>query len=123
MASTFFGLNIGASALNSFQAAINTTANNVSNVQTKGYSRQNANLAATDAMRVVAKYGSVGTGVEVTSIKQERDLYYDSKYWANNSNVGYYEKKLYYMDQLETVFADDDITEGFSTIFNKMLTP
>ena len=120
MASTFFGLNIGASALNSFQAAINTTANNVSNVQTKGYSRQNANLAATDAMRVVAKYGSVGTGVEVTSIKQERDLYYDSKYWANNSNVGYYEKKLYYMDQLETVFADDDITEGFSTIFNKM---
>ena len=47
MPSTFFGLNIGASGLRSFQVAVNTTANNIANVQTKGYTRQQATLAAT----------------------------------------------------------------------------
>ena len=37
MPSQFFGLNIGASALSAFQASVNTTVNNISNVQTKGY--------------------------------------------------------------------------------------
>ena len=53
MPSTFFGLNIGVSGLHSFHAAINTTANNLSNVQTTGYSRQTANMSATNAIRVV----------------------------------------------------------------------
>mgnify|MGYP002228049888 CR=1 FL=1 len=34
MASTFFGLHIGSSALSSFQVATNTTANNIANVKT-----------------------------------------------------------------------------------------
>ena len=46
MPSTFFGLNIAASAINAFQVAVNTTANNISNVQTKGYSKQVANREA-----------------------------------------------------------------------------
>ena len=79
MASTFFGLNIGVSALNSFQVATNTTANNIANVKTTGFTRQSATLTAKDALNVTARYGSVGTGVTVTSIKQQRDLYYDTK--------------------------------------------
>lgn len=81
MASTFFGLHIGSSALSSFQVATNTTANNIANVKTTGYTRQAATLQAKDAINVTARYGSVGTGVTVTSIKQQRDLYYDNKYW------------------------------------------
>lgn len=81
MASTFFGLHIGSSALSSFQVATNTTANNIANVKTTGYTRQEATLQAKDAINVTARYGSVGTGVTVTSIKQQRDLYYDNKYW------------------------------------------
>ena len=83
MPSQFFGLNIGASALSAFQTSVNTAANNVANVQTKGYTRQTANLSATDPIRVYTRYGSVGTGVEVTSVTQERNLYYDEKYWQN----------------------------------------
>ena len=85
MPSQFFGLNIGASALSAFQTSVNTAANNVANVQTKGYTRQTANLSATDPIRVYTRYGSVGTGVEVTSVTQERNLYYDEKYWQSNS--------------------------------------
>jgi flagellar hook-associated protein 1 FlgK len=121
MPSQFFGLEIGASALSSFQTAINTTANNVANVQTTGYTRQTANLAATPAIRVYQRYGTCGTGVEVTSITQERNLYYDEKYWTNNSSKGYFEQKLYSIDQIQTIFKDDENSQkGFTTIFTNM---
>lgn len=122
MSSTFFGLNIGKNALNAFQVGINTTANNISNVKTKGYSRQYANMRASDPLRVTARYGSTGTGVEVTAIKQERNLYYDTKYRENESNRGYFDQKLYYLDQIQTVFADDSVQTGFSSIFTKMFS-
>lgn len=120
MPSTFFGLNIGASGLAAFQTALNTTANNIANVQTEGYSRQVTTLDASSPLRVYAKYGSAGTGVEATEVKQQRDIYYDTKYWENSSSLGYFETKLYYLNQVEGVFADDVSQEGFSTIFSKM---
>lgn len=120
MASTFFGLTIASSGLSTFQTAINTTANNISNVDTEGYSRQEAIKTAAEAIRVNAKYGSTGTGVEVSAISQMRDLYYDLKYWGNNSRLGEFQTKSYYLNQIETYFQDDDKVTGFSKIFSGM---
>lgn len=121
MASQFFGLNIGRSGLMAFQAAINTTANNVSNVQTEGYSRQTTVLEAGDPLRIYAKYGSMGSGVAATAVIQERSLYYDVKYRQNNSNNGYFQQKLYYLDQIQTILRDDESSQkGYSTIFSEM---
>ena len=97
MPSQFFGLTIASSGLSAYQAALNTTANNISNVKTKGYSRQEANLSSSAALRVYAKYGSAGTGVQVDSIKQLRNEYYDTKYWENQSSLGLYQTKLKYI--------------------------
>lgn len=120
MPSQFFGLNIAGSGLRAFQASLNTTANNISNVQTVGYTRQTTNLEATDPLRVYARYGSTGTGVDVISITQERNLYYDTKYWQNCSSVGFFSQKLHYLNQVEDVFKNDDTQIGFKTIFEKM---
>lgn len=120
MPSTFFGLTIATSGLNAYQVALNTTANNISNVKTQGYSRQQANRVAGDALRVYAKYGSAGTGVTTTSIKQIRNMYYDTKYWYNQSAVGLYETRLDYLQQIENHFIDDDTAKGFSSILNKL---
>lgn len=119
MPSQFFGLTIAGSGINAYQTAINTTANNISNVQTEGYSRQVANSVANDPMRVYARYGSAGTGVTTLSIKQVRNAYYDQKYWENQSSLGYYEDKLYYMTQIEDYFTDDDLTTGFVSLLNQ----
>lgn len=119
MPSTFFGLNIASSALFAFQASSNTTANNIANVQTAGYSKQVANLRSSDALRVGAAYGTMGAGVTTTSITQKRDAYYDTKYWRNQASTGLYEKRLYYMEQIESIY-DDDATSGFATILSKM---
>ena len=120
MPSQFFGLNIAGSGLSAYQAAINTTANNVSNVQKEGYSRQETKLEASAALRVYATYGSTGTGIVATEIKQQRDLYYDTKYWENNSKLGYFEQKIYYLNQVEGYFDDNGVDMGFSTIFSAM---
>lgn len=120
MPSTFFGLTVATSGLNAYQVALNTTANNISNVQTKGYSRQQANRVASDALRVYQKYGTAGTGVTTTSIKQVRNQYYDTKYWYNQSSVGLYQTRLDYLQQIENYFIDDDTAKGFSTILNSM---
>ena len=120
MASTFFGLTIGESGLSTYQAAINTTANNIANVQTKGYSRQQVTIAAAESMRTYMKYGTLGTGVSANSIEQLRDQYYDMKYWQTNAKENNYETKEYYLDQIQIYFKDDETVDGFSSIFSKM---
>ena len=89
MPSTFFGLNIASSGLSAYQVALNTTANNIANVQTTGYSRQQSNRVASDALLVHQQYGAVGTGVTTVSVKQIRNQYYDTKYWYNQSCLLY----------------------------------
>lgn len=120
MASTFFGLTIAGSGLFAFQASTNTIANNIANVQTAGYSKQVANLQSAEGLRAYASYGTMGAGVNATSITQVRDSYYDVKYWRNQASTGLYDRRLYYMEQLESIYRDDDANTGFSTIFSKM---
>ncbi|MCR4990948.1 MAG: flagellar hook-associated protein FlgK [Lachnospiraceae bacterium] len=119
MPSQFFGLNIAGSGLRNANAALNTTANNAANTQTKGYSRQQVESTAADALRTYTTYGCAGAGVETLAIERIRDNFFDVKYWNNNANVGQFEAKAYYMRTLEDYFDDDGAT-GFVTVFNKM---
>ncbi|MCR5665534.1 MAG: flagellar hook-associated protein FlgK [Eubacterium sp.] len=120
MPSTFLGLSTAHSGLSTYQIATNTVANNISNVQTEGYSKQVTNRVASAALRVNAKYGTLGTGVETESITQVRDVYYDNKYWTNNASVGLYDTLYEYAVQIEDYLADDESTTGFSTILSTM---
>ena len=93
MPSQFFGLNIAASGLRAANAALNTTANNIANASTDGYSRQKVKQAASDPIRVFATYGCAGAGVDTISIERVRDSFYDVKYRNNESLLGNYEQK------------------------------
>ncbi|WP_281532661.1 flagellar hook-associated protein FlgK [Anaerocolumna aminovalerica] len=117
MPSTFFGLNIGKSGLYTYQAALNTTYHNISNIETKGYCRQIINQQAGVPLRVNNTYGMVGSGVDVISITQERNAYYDLKYWKNNTMYGEYAAKEHYMTEIENYFNEVAL-KGFTTSFN-----
>lgn len=119
MPSQFFGLYIAGSGLRASNAALNTTANNISNAQTSGYSRQVVEQQANNALRTFTTYGCAGAGVDTIAIERVRDHFYDVKYWDNCSNYGEFTAKQYYMRTLEDYF-DDDGTSGFKTVFNKM---
>ena len=119
MTSTFFGLNIAASGLRAANAALNTTANNISNVNTDGYSRQKVKQEASDAIRVFAKYGCAGAGVDTIAIERIRDSFYDVKFRNNEQLLGNVSQKNYYNKLIEQ-YLDDDGTTGFSSLFTKM---
>ena len=102
MPSQFFGLNIAYTGLLASNAAMNTTSNNIANVQTEGYSRQQVTQQAANALRVFQTYGCAGAGVETLAIERVRDEFYDGRYWDNNALLGEYDMKQYYMQQLET---------------------
>ena len=119
MASQFFGLNTAYTGLTAANAALNTTANNISNIETKGYSRQQVTQQAADAIRTFTTYGCAGAGVETLAMERRRDDLYEVKYWNKNSSVGEYDTKYYYMKQIEDYFRDDNTIVGFNTIFDK----
>ena len=121
MPSQFFGLNIAYTGLTASNAALNTTANNIANAETAGYSRQHVVQEAADALRTFTTYGCAGARVDVIAIERIRDEFYDNKYWDSNTNVGEYNMKQYYMTQVEDYFMDTETSEGFTTIFNKMM--
>lgn len=118
MPSQFFGLYIAGSGLRAANAALNTTANNISNAQTDGYSRQQVVQQANDALRTFTTYGCAGAGVDTIAIERVRDHFYDVKYWNNNCKYGEYSVKQYYMRTIEDYF-NDTTTSGFKSIFDK----
>ncbi len=121
MPSQFFGLNIAYKGLLAGNAALNTTSNNIANVQTEGYSRQQVQQQASNALRVFQTYGCAGAGVETLAIERIRDEFYDNKYWSNQSNVGEYSMKQYYMTQMEDYFDDTGLNAGFKSLFDQLM--
>ena len=121
MPSQFFGLNIAYTGLLASNAAMNTTSNNIANVQTEGYSRQQVTQQASNALRVFQTYGCAGAGVETLAIERVRDEFYDGRFWDNNAQLGEYDMKQYYMQQIETYFDDDGKSTGFKTIFDQLM--
>ena len=120
MASTFFGLNIAYTGVMAANAKVTTTANNIANVETKGYSRQETNQVASEALKISQSYGMAGSGVDTKSIVQIRNQFYDVKYWQSQTNLGQYEIKEHYMYQIEDYFTDKDTVEGFEPIYEAM---
>lgn len=125
MASTFFGLNIGLSGLYAYQASINTTAHNISNAETIGYSRQKVVTSAGEAMRVYSSYGMAGTGVNIADIIQQRNAYYDVKYRNSAALYGEYSTKNDYMLQVQNYFNEVDeggFTDSYNSLFSALKT-
>lgn len=119
MSSTFLGLNTAYTGLQASNAALNTTANNIANVESEGYSRQQVQTQAANPIRSFTTYGCVGAGVDTLAIERVRDIFYDEKFWENNSKLGEYEIKDYYMDIIQKYYKDDDRVKGFNKIFNE----
>lgn len=116
MPSTFLGLNTGLSGLNYYQATLNTTGHNISNADTKGYSRQQVLSTAADALRLHTAYGMMGTGVKMTGIEQLRNIYYDTKYRAATSKLQEYTGIKEQLTQLETYLNEMKSESGYTKV-------
>ena len=114
MLSTFLGLNTGLSGLSYFQTALNTTAHNISNADTTGYSKQTVQASASDALRLKKSYGMMGTGITASAVERERNTYYDVKYWSANAKYSQYNTQHANLEQLQTYMNEMTSEAGYT---------
>lgn len=96
------------------QASLNVTGNNIANTNTKGYTRQRADLVSLYSggnIRYANKYNTnIGYGVLVDSVSQLRDPFLDILYRDEQSSLGAYEARLEGLDQLSNIL--DEVGDG-----------
>ncbi|RAO77220.1 flagellar hook-associated protein FlgK [Dyella jiangningensis] len=78
-------LSIGASGLNAAQVALTTVGNNISNVNTPGYSRQS--VVQNESISPNGGRYTIGSGVDVDSIQRAYSDFLTSAVWSSNSSL------------------------------------
>lgn len=95
MANGFGSLYVGASGLQNAQNVINTTANNLANVDTKGYVRQQVryadkNYTILKDSRANVNMQQSGLGVSIGDVVHARDIFLDKTYRQETGRMSFY---------------------------------
>jgi flagellar hook-associated protein 1 len=111
MANGMASLFVGASGLKSAQTALNTTAHNLSNINTDGYTRQQIAFRDTHYLRIGGSYASpsasvYGLGVGISEIRRIRDEFIDKAYRTENGRLGYYSNQYKAIEEVEDQFGE-----------------
>ncbi len=117
MAESFFGLNIAVRGLYSAQRSLDIVNHNLNNINTPGYSRQQAVQVASRPMALADGTGMMGTGSDVIGVKRIRDEYLDFKYWSESMSYGEWSAKKEVLADLEVLFNEPS-NSGFTTIMS-----
>ncbi|MCC0088263.1 lateral flagellar hook-associated protein LfgK [Aeromonas veronii] len=108
-------LNIGASGLNAAQIALNLTAQNIANVKTIGYSRQEAMMGS------LSGFGRLdnGAGVEVTGVRRVTDDYLVAQHWRSRAATGSSYAFHQYINTTEQLLGSEsmNIAKGLDSFF------
>ncbi len=99
-------LDIGKSALSAAQQALTVTGHNVANINTPGYSRQEAVL--TERSPVNGNPGQVGTGVQVTQIRRIVDSFINRELTASHELLGELSITQEQLFQIQNMFSDSN---------------
>ncbi len=100
---------VGVSGLHSSQTGLNTTAHNLANAKTEGYTRQqNINADTTYLTHRETERGKlqVGLGTQVAKIRQIRDLFLDREYRYEVSCQTFYESLSESEKEIEDVLGE-----------------
>ncbi len=124
MGSMMTGLYVGLSGLRTSSNSLNTTANNLTNVNTEGYVRQQ--VVNKDMMYNYVtttsgfNRGQSGLGVSVATINHVRDIFLDKAYRKELGRQNFYEKIYDAVYEIEVQFGEADGIEGIA--FQSALT-
>ncbi len=119
-------LYIGSSGLQTSQNALNTTAHNLSNVDTTGYTRQQVQQSnrayvtlSTDPKSIANK--QTGLGVTYSRVKQVRDYFLDKIYRKESGRSMFYEVSTEVMEEVESQLGEFN-GEAFQTTMTDFWT-
>jgi flagellar hook-associated protein 1 len=122
MRSTFGGFETIRTALNASQKGLDTTGQNIANVNTEGYSRQKLDLSPVSPDIGVDKYSfvastNIGQGVNIDGVSQVRDSFLDARYTKQNSDYNALSTTESSLNDIENVF-DEVTTVGLQAGLN-----
>lgn len=111
-------LSIGTSALLTSQGGLSTTSNNISNVNTDGYSRQRANQSTLTPEMRGGNY--FGTGVQISSVERMYDNFLSGQVRLFTSQQGQQSTFHSYASQVDDMMGSEalGLNNGFSAFFN-----
>lgn len=122
--SLFGNLYIGSSGLQTGQNALNTIAHNISNADTKGYTRQQIGLTDKNYNTISVRTNAVsnmqtGLGVSYSEVRQVRDAFLDQTYRRESGRSTFYEVSSSTLNEVETLLGELD-GESFSQALNNL---
>jgi flagellar hook-associated protein 1 len=121
MGSLSAALNISLESMLAEQGAIETTSNNIANVNTPGYSRQQPNLEETGPVQIGNL--SLGTGVELASVTSLRDSILDLRVNQETQQQGQLNAFISGGQQIQVLFnetAGTGLQAPLSAFFNSL---
>ena len=107
-------LSIGSSGVNAYQRALATVSNNIANVNTEGYTRQDVSLASNQPRQMGGSY--LGTGARFDAVQRQYDAFVESNLRNSNSDLQSQKPLLSYVNRLIDVMGDESI--GLTTAMN-----
>lgn len=116
--SLFGSLYIGVSGLQTSNNALNTTAHNMSNLDTIGYTRQQV-AQGTRTYVTIAKsnktnWKQTGLGVNYTLTRQERDLILDKNYRRESGRMAFYDISASALEEIEYILGESNEGHEFA---------
>lgn len=119
MRSTFSGFNASKSGLFAAQRALDITGHNIANINTRGYTRQRLEQAASNPLKLPGGQGMLGTGVDTTKIHQLRNEFLDYKYRDESSTLGFWDAKADGLAFIESIMNEPSET-GIATVIDQL---
>ncbi|TDF93510.1 flagellar hook-associated protein FlgK [Paenibacillus piri] len=115
MRSTFTGLEISKRGLFAQQAALQTTGHNITNANTRGFSRQVVNMEASRPLENLGMQrstvpGQNGQGVEINSVVRIREQFLDKQFYNENKGLGEWSVRRDTLEKLEAIVNEPSDT-------------
>ena len=108
-------LSIGSSGVTAYQRALATVSNNIANVSTDGYTRQDVSLSSNQPRLLGNSY--LGTGARFDAVQRQYDAFVESNLRNSNSDLESQKPLLSYVNRLIDVMGDESI--GLTTAMNR----
>lgn len=116
--SLFGSLYIGVSGLRTSDNALNTTAHNMSNLDTQGYTRQQVQQGTrnyvTHSKDTSRNWIQTGLGVNYIRTRQERDFILDRNYRRESGRQSYYDVSAAALEEIEYILGESNEGHEFS---------
>ncbi|NLJ30186.1 MAG: flagellar hook-associated protein FlgK [Clostridiales bacterium] len=130
MPSSFSAYYVAKSGIQAARANLQVTGQNISNVNTDGYTRQRVDTYAVGSSGNNMRYSNrtelaIGEGVDTAGLSQLRDPYLDVRYRMEHAKTGMTDTELSALNDLQTVFDEvnkDGINTQLTDLTNQLQT-